>query len=69
MAKLTHTMHRMDAVTVAGHGSGYASLFTWREVMGIEWAETHAELAEAVPPAYARYVASQFDISRKGVIA
>lgn len=48
-------------VTVAGHGGdGKASLRSWQEGMGINWIKNKKSLAEAVPPAYAKYIAEEF---------
>jgi len=48
-------------VTVAGHGgNGRASLQSWQEGMGIDWMKDKHNLAEAVPPAYAKYIGEQF---------
>jgi DNA (cytosine-5)-methyltransferase 1 len=44
---------------VYGHETGKAS---WGKAMGIDWMRS-PELAQAVPPAYARYVAERFDRS------
>lgn len=48
-------------VTVAGHGGdGKASLKAWQEGMGINWIKNKHNLAEAVPPAYAKYIGESF---------
>jgi len=48
-------------VTVAGHGGdGKASLKSWQEAMKINWIADKKMLAEAVPPAYAKYIGEQF---------
>lgn len=52
-----------DYVTVAGHGgnskSGDYSIAAWQEAMGIDWLRTRPELAEAIPPAYTKYIGEQ----------
>jgi DNA (cytosine-5)-methyltransferase 1 len=48
-------------VTVAGHGGdGKADLKSWQEAMGIFWTKNKKAIAEAVPPAYSRYIFSRF---------
>lgn len=49
---------------VYGHETGKAS---WSMAMGIDWMRS-PELAQAVPPAYSRYIAEQFqaDTGRRG---
>lgn len=52
-----------DYVTVAGHGgnnkTGNFGIPAWQEAMGIDWMFTRPELAEAIPPAYTKYVGEQ----------
>ena len=47
---------------VAGHGGQSYSfkLKDWQKAMGIDWITNRKMLAEAVPPAYAEYIGSQF---------
>lgn len=54
------------AYTVAGHGAESKSYkyADWAEAMGINWM-TKQELTQAVPPAYSRYIAEQFDKHKK----
>lgn len=66
-------------VTVAGNGGNYAGhnfdklndlpeltqLQTWQFAMGIDWIKDKRRLKQAVPPAYATYIFSQFLNSRK----
>lgn len=48
-------------ITVAGHGGdGSNKLKDWQEAMGIDWITNKKMLAEAVPPAYAKYIGEQF---------
>ena len=50
-----------DYVTVAGHGGdGRASLKSWQDAMGIDWITDKKMLAQAVPPAYAKYIGEAF---------
>ena len=57
--------HAGHAISIAGHGTpawmraktGHIGVAEWRRVMGIDWT-TRAELTEALPPAYTRYVGS-----------
>jgi DNA (cytosine-5)-methyltransferase 1 len=39
-------------------GGGFVSVAKWREAMGIDWM-TQDELAEAIPPAYTRFIGEQ----------
>lgn len=69
--KMPHSLHvktvgwnKEDIVTVAGHGIDCPSdLWTWREVMGIDWARNRDQLAQAVPPAYSQWVAEQYKLA------
>ena len=36
------------------------SLENWQKAMGIDWMATRKELAESIPPAYSKYIASAF---------
>ena len=63
--------HNGRAVSVCGHGAGglwgyrKANAEEARELLGIDWM-TRDELAQAVPPAYSRYIAEQFSAPRDG---
>jgi hypothetical protein len=44
---------------VYGDGGGKGSLEEWRVAMGTPWMQTRHEIAESIPPAYARFVGEQ----------
>ena len=44
---------------VYGNGGGKGSLDEWRTAMGMPWAKTKLEIAEAIPPAYTEYLGKQ----------
>jgi DNA (cytosine-5)-methyltransferase 1 len=48
--------HDGDMVAVYGDGGGKGSLTDWQIAMGIDWIGDKATLAEAIPPAYTRYI-------------
>lgn len=50
--------------TVAGNGCGKDVVKTWREAMGIEHITKKRGIAQAIPPAYSRYIFSEFLRSR-----
>ncbi|MEQ4716075.1 hypothetical protein [Nonomuraea sp. B19D2] len=41
---------------VYGEGGGKGSVAEWQEAMGIDWTDVRRELAEAIPPAYTRFI-------------
>lgn len=43
-------------VAVYGDGGGKGSVADWQAAMGIDWTGVRKEIAEAVPPAYTRYL-------------
>lgn len=43
---------------VYGDGGGKGSVAQWRDAMGIDWTWNRKSIAEAVPPAYTRYIGS-----------
>jgi DNA (cytosine-5)-methyltransferase 1 len=48
--------HGRNTVSVFGHGGKkYHSLSTWREIMGMPWADRYG-IAQAIPPAYAQHI-------------
>lgn len=45
---------------VYGRGGGKGCIADWQRAMGIDWTGNRRELAEAIPPAYTRYVGAEF---------
>ena len=61
--------HGPVTVSVFGHGGHvYHGVDDWREVMGIPWMKRD-ELAQAIPPAYTEFIASQIAPSLMEVAA
>jgi DNA (cytosine-5)-methyltransferase 1 len=46
-------------MTVTGKGRRSGTTQRWKEIMGINWTVTQAELTEAIPPAYTNYIGTQ----------
>ena len=46
-----------DFFTVAGHNTG--TIAEWKDAMGIDWIENKKVLAQAIPPAYSKYLGKQ----------
>lgn len=46
---------------VYGDGGGKGTVQQWQEAMGIDWTGVRKEIAEAIPPAYTRWILEQFD--------
>jgi len=44
---------------VYGDGGGKGSLDDWRAAMGMPWCQEKREIAEAIPPAFTRYIGEQ----------
>jgi hypothetical protein len=44
---------------VYGNGGGKGSLQQWRDAMDMQWAQTKAEISQAIPPSYTEYVGGQ----------
>lgn len=59
--KCSGAIARGEAYTVAGHGAESKSYKyqDWADAMGIDWM-TKTELTQAVPPAYSRFIATEF---------
>lgn len=43
-------------LAVYGRGGGKGSVAQWLSAMGIDWMQTHQEIAEAIPPAYTQHI-------------
>jgi hypothetical protein len=41
---------------VYGDGGGKGTVKQWQEAMGIDWTSVRREIAEALPPAYTRFI-------------
>lgn len=48
-----------DMVAVYGDGGGKGSVTDWQNAMGIHWTSAKKEIAEAIPPAYTRYIGAK----------
>lgn len=44
---------------VYGEGGGKGTVSQWQTAMGIDWTDVRKELAEAIPPAYTKYIGGQ----------
>ena len=44
---------------VYGEGGGKGSVAQWQEAMGIPWTNNRKSIAEAIPPAYTRFIGGQ----------
>lgn len=51
-------------LTVAGHGgnnkTGNFKISAWQKAMDMPWAKSQAELAEAIPPAYTKFIGEMY---------
>ncbi|GAA2246343.1 hypothetical protein GCM10010430_30470 [Kitasatospora cystarginea] len=54
---------------VYGEGGGKGTVSQWQDAMGIHWTDVRREIAEAIPPAYTTYVATQFLASTRSKAA
>lgn len=45
---------------VYGNGGGKGTVAQWQDAMGIHWTDVRKSIAEAIPPAYTRYVGTEF---------
>lgn len=50
------TFHEGPYFAVYGEGGGKGSVPQWQEAMGMDWTASRRHLAEAIPPAYTRYI-------------
>lgn len=50
-------------VAVYGNGGGKGTVAQWQKAMGIDWTDIRKEIAEAIPPAYARHVGQALRLS------
>lgn len=46
-------------LAVHGEGGGKGSVSEWQTAMGIDWTDTRKSIAEAIPPAYTRWIGTQ----------
>jgi DNA (cytosine-5)-methyltransferase 1 len=44
---------------VYGEGGGKGTVAQWQEAMGIDWTDSRKHIAEAIPPAYTRFIGGQ----------
>lgn len=44
---------------VYGEGGGKGTVAQWQEAMGIDWTSNRKSIAEAIPPAYTRFIGGQ----------
>jgi DNA (cytosine-5)-methyltransferase 1 len=58
---------------VYGEGGGKGTVAQWQDAMGMHWTDVRKEIAEAIPPAYTRFIGEQLmqvvEASRLGVAA
>lgn len=45
---------------VYGEGGGKGTVEQWQQAMRIDWTDNRKSIAEAIPPAYTRYIGEQF---------
>lgn len=53
------TYHDGPYVAVYGEGGGKGTVAEWQAAMGIDWTEDRKSIAEAIPPAYSRFIGEQ----------
>ena len=67
--QLIHNQHKGkvtngDYITTAGHGGdnikNHSGLKDWQNALGINWITDKHMLAEAIPPAYSKYIGKSF---------
>lgn len=54
---------------VYGDGGGKGTVAQWQAAMGITWTDVRKDLAEAIPPAYTRWIGSEFRAPRQTSLA
>lgn len=47
-------------MAVYGQGGGKGTIPQWQQAMQIDWTDNRKSIAEAIPPAYTRYIGQQF---------
>jgi hypothetical protein len=47
-------------VAVYGNGGGKGDIPQWQDAMGIHWTNNRKSIAEAIPPAYTKWIGDQF---------
>src|SRR5688572_33293238 len=61
-----HVTHGDELISVYGSGGGYkGSKDDWRRGLGLPHAVTRRELANAIPPAYTRYIADNWTLAER----
>jgi hypothetical protein len=61
-----HVAHGDEVIAVYGSGGGYkGSLDDWRRGLGLQHGVTRKELANAIPPAYTRYIADNWTLAER----
>lgn len=62
LCSMTNTLNGREYYyeTVAGHGSGKNIVSRWSKAMGIDHMKKKRSLAQAVPPAYSKYIFGQW---------
>ena len=51
--------HDGPYLAVYGEGGGKGSVAEWQEAMGIDWTDDRKNIAEAIPPAYSKFIGDQ----------
>lgn len=51
--------HEGPYLQVYGNGGGKGSVADWQRAMGIDWTDDRYELAQAIPPAYTKFIGEQ----------
>lgn len=52
---------------VYGDGGGKGTVQEWQDALGIHWTDVRKELAEAIPPAYTKYIGKYAMLSLNGL--